>query len=206
MIGIGITTCGRRDVLNYTLEYHRKFLPDSAKIFISEDCSESGGELVRGVHYYTYHHSKLGIGANKNHLFDVMKGCDHIFQFDDDCYPIKEGWHLKFLHAHRVHPKQKVILYMSGEHERLAEYEKLDKYIRSSGVFQSMTKPFKAPNLTWLMDITWYRNMKKYGLIPMGFVTIKNASDYLRAFDIDGVPDDFNGKFTSTHFKPPIPA
>jgi glycosyltransferase involved in cell wall biosynthesis len=44
------------------------------------------------VDKYHYFPKRVGIAKSKNKCLELLEKCDHIFLFDDDFYPIKEGW------------------------------------------------------------------------------------------------------------------
>lgn len=79
MIGIGITTRHRPTIFAKTLSQIKKFQPPNSKIVVVDDSDDNDKE-------------RLGIARAKNKCIAQLKDCDHIFLFDDDLYPIKEGW------------------------------------------------------------------------------------------------------------------
>lgn len=73
MIGIAITTTPeRKELFEKTLSYINKFAPKNAFIYVHND---------------QYHE---GINISKNRCIEalIIQGCEHLFLFDDDCYPI----------------------------------------------------------------------------------------------------------------------
>lgn len=76
-IGIGITTRNRPTIFAKTLSQIKKFQPLNSKIVVVDDSNDE---------------VRLGIARAKNKCLAQLKDCDHIFLFDDDLYPIKEGW------------------------------------------------------------------------------------------------------------------
>lgn len=78
-IGIGITTRHRPTIFAKTLSQIKKFQPPNSKIVVVDDSDDNDKE-------------RLGIARAKNKCLAQLKDCDHIFLFDDDLYPIKEGW------------------------------------------------------------------------------------------------------------------
>lgn len=87
MIGIGITTRNRPEVLANSLIKHDKFLPPSSNIVIVDDSSDIP---VPGATYRF--DERAGIPRAKNKCLELLQDCDHIFLFDDDCYPIVKDW------------------------------------------------------------------------------------------------------------------
>lgn len=87
-IGIGITTCGRRDLFEKCYDHIRKFLPQNAVISIADDTL-----------------TRYGVGYSKNRNIKELlaAGCTDIFLFDDDCYPIAHGWEKKYIESNEAH-------------------------------------------------------------------------------------------------------
>lgn len=49
---------------------------------------------------FIYNDSELrGVAYSKNKCLENLKDCDHIFLFDDDCFPIANGWANVFIDA-----------------------------------------------------------------------------------------------------------
>lgn len=79
MIGVGLTTYGNRQTP--ALEMIRKYTPN-AKI-VTVDCK--------------------GIAKAKNMCLALLDDCEHIFLFDDDCYPVIENWHEHYIYSGEPH-------------------------------------------------------------------------------------------------------
>lgn len=75
-IGIGITTAGVRQI------HGNKYTSDPS--FVGD----------RDLFHVEYDHQKLGVAQAKNRTMRVLydAGCTHMFLFDDDCYPMMDGW------------------------------------------------------------------------------------------------------------------
>ena len=76
MIGIGITTYNRPEMLLQCCENIERFTNSPYKLHIAVD-----SDLDR-----------QGVAKRKNECFKNLLDCDFIFLFDDDCYPTKSGW------------------------------------------------------------------------------------------------------------------
>lgn len=76
MIGIGVTTYNRPELAALCLANIAKFTTERYKIHVAVDSDED----------------RQGVAKRKNECLRELKDCDYIFLFDDDCYPIKEGW------------------------------------------------------------------------------------------------------------------
>ena len=88
-IGIAITTHQRADVLKRTLEQHMKHLPAGALMVVIDDGSRPAAVVPHGVQLLR-HETSLGIVASKNASLTALMdaGCEHLFLWDDDAFPI----------------------------------------------------------------------------------------------------------------------
>lgn len=74
-IGIGVTTTPNRKISEEIIKYKS---PDAHfEVFCDVD--------------------KKGVSFARNSLLNLLKDNDYIFLFDDDCYPIMEGWEEYFI-------------------------------------------------------------------------------------------------------------
>lgn len=93
-IGIGITTRDRTSVLEYTLRQFDKYTPAEIKIVIIDDNSKEGEEnrkVAEAYGEYYYNEVRLGVAKSKNECIKKLD-TDHIFLFDDDCFPVRDEW------------------------------------------------------------------------------------------------------------------
>ena len=86
-IGIGITTRNRREVAEKSIREIRKFAPKNSKIIIVDDASDLP---FKGATFRFQY--QAGIAKAKNKCLELLDDCDYLFLFDDDCFPVKEGW------------------------------------------------------------------------------------------------------------------
>lgn len=91
MIGIGITTRNRDHVFLETLTNINKHRPKNSILVVVDDASDVKKENLEVDKYY-YFSKRVGIAKSKNKCLELLEKCDYIFLFDDDFYPIKEGW------------------------------------------------------------------------------------------------------------------
>lgn len=102
MIGIGITTRGRDKYLRRSLNMHKKYLPKGAKIVVVDDGSDEPKDLGKDIGYYHFV-DNVGIPRAKNKCLELLDDCEHIFLFDDDIYPIGDGWHKGYVESPERH-------------------------------------------------------------------------------------------------------
>lgn len=103
-IGIAITTHNRPDVLAKSLEQHRKYLPPGAVVFVIDDGSNPPATAPVWCNLIRHDNSK-GIIASKNASLTALMdaGCEHLFLWDDDAWPITDGWHLPYIESPEPH-------------------------------------------------------------------------------------------------------
>lgn len=65
--GVGVITVGRRPIRDY-------LLPDDCTFVVVEDTE------------------RRGVAWARNQVLQQLDHCDHIFLFDDDCWPVMRGW------------------------------------------------------------------------------------------------------------------
>ncbi|WP_249417205.1 TipJ family phage tail tip protein [Citrobacter freundii] len=90
-IGIAITTHNRADVLKRAIEQHQKHLPAGALVVVVDDGSKPAAIAPDGVQLLR-HETSLGIVASKNASLSALMdaGCEHLFLWDDDAWPIAD--------------------------------------------------------------------------------------------------------------------
>lgn len=102
-IGIAITTHNRPAVLAKTIEQHLKHFPAGAKLIVIDDGSAPAATVAD---IETIRHEKsLGIVASKNRSLEALidAGCEHLFLWDDDAYPISDNWHVPYVESPEPH-------------------------------------------------------------------------------------------------------
>lgn len=103
-IGIAITTHNRPDVLKRAIEQHMKHLPSGALVVVIDDGSKPAAGVPDGVQMLR-HETSLGIVASKNASLSALldAGCEHLFLWDDDAWPIADNWHLPYIESAEPH-------------------------------------------------------------------------------------------------------
>lgn len=123
-IGIGISTTPNRDIIYDTIQQFKKYwVPDSIlRISMDKD--------------YT------GVAANKNRLIAELDNCDHIFLFDDDCYPIADNWWVPYIESGQNHLMYQFKLKDKplGDMRILYQDDKLISYTHTRGAMIYITK------------------------------------------------------------------
>ncbi len=103
-IGIAITTHNRPDVLKRAIENHREYLPAGALVVVIDDGSKPAAVVPDSVQLLR-HETSLGIVSSKNASLSALMdaGCEHLFLWDDDAWPIADGWHLPYIESPEPH-------------------------------------------------------------------------------------------------------
>lgn len=103
-IGIAITTHNRPEVVKRAIEQHMKHLPSCAMVVVVDDGSKPAAVVPDGMQLLR-HETSLGIVASKNASLTALvdAGCEHLFLWDDDAWPIADNWHLPYIESHEPH-------------------------------------------------------------------------------------------------------
>lgn len=103
-IGIAITTHNRPEVLKRAIEQHVKHLPSGALMVVIDDGSKPAAIVPDNVKLVRHDQSR-GIVASKNASLTALvdAGCEHLFLWDDDAWPIADNWHLPYIESHEPH-------------------------------------------------------------------------------------------------------
>lgn len=166
-IGIGVTNYKRPDMLNKFLAELYDNTTYDHHLVIATDTDDD----------------RKGIAFRKNECLRALKDCDHIFLFDDDCYPIKKGWEDYFINSGYNH-----LLYLNASHNHFDTTGELELYKDCGGVFMYMTKgavervgAFNEEYKLYSFEHAEYsiRILGEHGIYPM----LKDTGKYIYAED-----------------------
>lgn len=103
-IGIAITTHNRPEVLQRAIEQHMKHIPSGALVVVIDDGSKPAAVVPDNVKLIR-HEQSCGIVASKNASLTALvdAGCEHLFLWDDDAWPIADNWHLPYIESPEPH-------------------------------------------------------------------------------------------------------
>lgn len=179
MVGIGITTYKRKDLLVKCLDNIEKYSKQPYVLYVAEDTDED----------------RKGIALRKNECLANLSNCDYIFLFDDDCYPIKEGWEDFFIKAYKESGYHHFCYLTNKLHQEKNYYFCGDYIVKSytqcGGVFMFLTQEV-------LKKVGgFYNGYKYYGfehlgytlrvffakLIPEMYLCVDGTENYLFAHD-----------------------
>ena len=135
IIGIALSTHNRKGVLNQALEHHLKHLPARAMIVVIDDGSKPAAVVPESVQLLR-HETSLGIVASKNASLSALMdaGCEHLFLWDDDAWPIADNWHLPYIESPEPHlAYQFMDLVGRNKLNDMAELYRDDKHVAYTG-------------------------------------------------------------------------
>lgn len=134
-IGIGCTTYNRPDCKAKWVEQINKHTGSKMTEF-TEACLYDYKDYEVKVYIADDSKERKGVAFRKNECLRALKDCDYVFLFDDDCYPIKDGWIENWVNSEKNH-----YLYMDSKFHRLCGKYTNDSYWHDcGGVFMYMTK------------------------------------------------------------------
>jgi len=91
-IGVGITTHDRQGFAVKTIKTIRDRTPEAHRIVVVDDASVFP---YPGADYRF--EKNVGIATAKNKCLELLDDCDHIFLFDDDCFPRVTNWWVPYV-------------------------------------------------------------------------------------------------------------
>lgn len=128
-VGIGITTHNRNEQVSLMLERLRQVTPAEFVIVVVDDASKT--PVADATFRFP---NNVGIAAAKNKCFELLMdaGCDHLFLFDDDCWPKAQDWWKPYTESPEPHLAY-IFAEYPPEHERrlndTIEIDRDDKHV-----------------------------------------------------------------------------
>ncbi len=133
------------------------------------------------------------IAKAKNNNLNDLKDCDYIFLFDDDCFPIKEGW-AEFFIEHHKRTGNHHFLYLNHTHRPINVIDGIGSYLNCGGCFMFLTKEvinkvgyFYDKYEKYGYEHAGYSNrIHQAGLTPSGMCLCPEGSNqYIHSLDLD---------------------
>ena len=134
-IGIAISTYNRHEVLQQALEHHLKHLPAGALVVVIDDGSAIPVTVTDGVMVIRCEESR-GIVAAKNASLEALidAGCEHLFLWDDDAWPVAGGWERPYIESPEPHLAYQFQDFATGQKlNDIAVLYRDDKHIAYTG-------------------------------------------------------------------------
>ena len=176
-IGIGITTYKRPECLEICLEQIQAHTEDF-EIFVYDDTK-----------------NKFGVAYGKNMCLKALSNCEHIFLFDDDCFPIHNNW-TDWVINKAKETGQKHLLYLKdvGSIRCVKKEENgLCVFNNCGGAFMylhhdclekvgGMNKDYQRYGLE---HAGYSIRINKAGLTQNAFVSVEGMGEYIYSLDTD---------------------
>lgn len=222
MIGIGITTRARPHILKIALEHFRAFFPEEEVVTIVIDDNSTKEDAEKNLNHcaeygfsYFYSEKRLGVAKAKNACLSRLRNCDHIFLFDDDCFPKQKQWEKVYIEATQCTGVQHFQYNIEVAGIKLkSEKNSVEVFDASAGVMLYITKDvlkrvggfnpaygiYGYEHDTYTEKINRAGFQKDYGR----HLTPKNAKHYLYSLDLNlnhrGENPPFYPDFIRDHF------
>lgn len=178
-IGLSVTSYNRPAHLDLWVEQITKHSPEDVKVHIEIEKKED----------------RKGIAYRKNQCLKALQDCDFIFLFDDDCFPIADGWIEYFLTIHKKTNQHHFLYLKSTTTMRKTETVKdVNIFDNCGGAFMFLTKKVLDEVGGFCKDYGIYgyehagysQRIHAAGLNSMGkYLCPKDASKYIYAMDYD---------------------
>lgn len=175
-IGVGISTTNNRDVLSKSLEYFDRYTPFEVTIF--------NDTKYRGV------------ARTKNNLLAILENCDHVFLFDDDCYPIAENWWLPYINSGENHLMYQFKLpnKPATDMQEIYRNDKIAAYTHTRGAMLYVTKKVLETvggldnryGLAMYEHTDWTNRIFNAGLTSFRAMDVVGSDKLLYCMDQDG--------------------
>jgi len=177
-IGIAVTTTPKRIELLETCLKHISAYSCEHFLYVHND-----------EHY-------KGIAYSKNKCLEALMdaGCDYLFMFDDDCYPVKVGWEKVFIDSGLSHASLTYCEWGDGKPNKnkiLKTYKGIDFFNNPCGMMLYFTRYCVEKVGGFNPDYKQYglehlglsRRIYNAGLIPNPYVAPHGAMDYFYCLD-----------------------
>lgn len=201
-VGIGLTSYKRPEHLELCLRQISKHTRGAYCIFaeglVSSSEIKESVWAVSGATYSLFVAKDIpNIAKAKNECLYNLRDCDHIFLFDEDCFPIKDGWVEFFVNNASVIAGAGHVLYLSDRHIRNnhGHDNGIYSYKDCGGCFMYLTKHiigkvgyFNTEYMQYGFEHAGYSNrIHKAGYTPLGsYCCLTNTSEYLYSLDYQG--------------------
>lgn len=196
-IAVCITTRNRPDVFEKIFRKHQEFLSKNPKvemkILIVDDASETAYAIAD--HRF---HRQAGVARAKNKCLELAYdwGADHIFLFDDDCYPIAYDWWKPYVEHKEPHLMYQFKLPGKPETDMRELYRDNETvaYSHTRGAMIYVTK--EVLDTVGGMDVRyhngfehpdWTNRIHNAGLTTYRAMDVPNSHKLLYCLDQDGI-------------------
>lgn len=202
-IAICISTRNRPEAFAKCVDNLHKFWPVDydAQLFVVDDASEDHYVLRYQQHEVQCFTTRQGIPIVKNRCLAMAYdwGADHVFCFDDDCYPIKHGWAEAYINSGINHLSFTFHESKDGVHRqpKPQRWGNFRVYFKPNGCMMYFTRKCLdvvggfdtqySPGYLEHTDLT--RRIWNAGLTPFKNMDIADSLQYFHSMDYHGEID-----------------
>lgn len=158
----------------------------------------SGDDLVMesDIWEFTHNADQTTIANDKNKLIKQLydAGCTHFFLFDDDTFPIKQGWEQFFINYSEQTGIQHFVLCNPVHNKFVAEAGKIQLYDTGTGCMMFLTRKCidtvgyinPAYGKYGFEHAAYSYRIHRSGLTPGWYVSIAGWEEFVYAYDLQG--------------------
>jgi hypothetical protein len=138
---------------------------------------------------------QISIAKDKNSLikFFYDNDCQYIFLFDDDTFPIKEGWADFFINASKKTGIEHFVLCHPDHNKLIQNGRTIDTYQTGTGCFIFLTRNviekvgyINAAYVKYGYEHAGYSwRIHRAGFTPSWYVSVNGWEDYIYSWDLD---------------------
>ncbi len=179
-IGIGATTYKRPKHLELFISQIEKYTKDYV-FYVANDSEE-----------------RKGVAFRKNECIYNLRDCDYIFLFDDDCFPIKDGWVEFFIEEHKRTGENHFLYLLETSSIRKTKDENgISEFNNCGGCFIFITKKVIEEVGCFGLEYGLYgfehagysQRIYMAGLNTHPYICPNKASEYLYSLDFQNTID-----------------
>lgn len=141
-----------------------------------------------------FNNAQTTIANDKNTLLKQMGSASYIFLFDDDCFPIKEGWEQFFIDAHKKTGIHHFVIASAPHHEKIEDLGVVSTFVSGAGCMLFLTK--KAFETVGFMNPKYGKYGYEHaaysyriclaGLTPSWYCVVNGWEEYIYSYDLQG--------------------
>lgn len=163
-------------------------------------CKKQISDVSKNIHIFPAIYAddsieRKGIAYRKNQCLRMLQHCEYVFLFDDDCFPIKEGWADFFIDAHKA-SGQHHFLYLKETPtiKQIGQNLSINIYNNCAGAMMFLTKEAiekvgafdERFGLYGFEHANYSKRIHMAGLTPMGeYLCPAGAGEYIYSLDLD---------------------
>lgn len=206
-IGIGVTTYNRRSHIELFKKQFNKFpikhdtlvycIQDDDGAFVLSEYSLEKDE-TNWQQGFSGIRERVGVAARKNECLMVLKDCDYIVLFDDDCFPLKDGWVDYLIECSKASGEKHFLYLKETSHiKKIKHGEIVSYYNNCGGCMMFLTKEViekvggynKDYGLYGFEHAGYSIRIHNAGLTSMRYPSPSRIGEYIYSLDYDNYID-----------------